>query len=130
MSENFMDQIEEKLKKAEAFDNFKANRQKILEKFSEMRKWLDEVERIVDPTAALPKTRQSRKPLKDIASELYNIMEKGTQVTMEFIEKTYTDLDKGNAYYLMNMLVKMPNVEKAKDGTKVRLYIFQPGNSA
>lgn len=66
--------------------------------------------------------RGKRGSLKRIQEELVAVLSEGKQLTTQIVEKMYPHLNRTQAYIIIRKLSEYPNIDKAYDGRKVRIF--------
>jgi hypothetical protein len=84
---------------------------------------IENIARKIDPDMGHSFVKDKRIKMKEYIDEIYNIMKSGTQITSDFICKTYPVLNTKQVNYVTEVLKKLPSVNKVKDGRTLRLYI-------
>lgn len=88
----------------------------MVKKLKEVCDWIESF----DPNVNIKVTKTNRTG-NFIRDECYELMKNGTHITREFLEQRYPEHN--NHSYLLSTIKDMPNVQSAKDGVKIRLYI-------
>jgi uncharacterized coiled-coil DUF342 family protein len=80
---------------------------------------LAELAQEIDPVTQI----RNFSPKSQIINALYNKMiDENLQVTREYLEANYSDLDGSEINYVLTALSDKTNVKKMKDGRNIRLY--------
>lgn len=113
--------------KSKELDRFKLQKQRYVEISAQIRTFAEQMIKFaneIDPVATSLHTRAcSDINYDEISRQLFEKLKAGTQITTAFVESIYPELSTGKkANYVMKMLQKMPKVEKAVDGRKIRLF--------
>lgn len=128
--DKFREEFRELEDKAKKYD-FRMSQDR--EKVSEARRAIEKIEsglddlkqvlKFLDPLNSTEGKTRKTKGVKYnvIAEELYQLIQKGTEVHREFVENTY-QLDTVTANNIMQRVQKLHNVDKRYEGRKVFLY--------
>ena len=127
----FQTQLKEVVEENEKLSNMKGRyveyAQKLLEVGKNLRTIADELNNLskeIDPVLTVRKRRKvlKKRKGKKILNELFDILMAGTNITMDFVTRTYTEINAKQAYYLLLKLSKLPGVQSTKDKGKLRLF--------
>jgi regulator of replication initiation timing len=96
----------------------------VVSKLQNMVETMQEIIKALNPVVSIKIVGRAKPGAMDnLLKELYGMMVNGDHVTRQKIEMLYPNLDGQKPQYVMGKLQVMPNVKKAKDGTKLRLFI-------
>lgn len=115
-----MQQIQEWKEKSLRYDNRRKVDEEAVNKIRNAITQMQEALDILYPKISTKKT--SNVNFKELSNELYDLIQAGTVVSSDMISKVYPSLTREQCIYLMQMLSKMKNIDKRKDGVKVYLY--------
>lgn len=128
LSSDFMQQVSELQKKARMFEIRRENDRKIISEVNILIEQAQKVKLLLDPASKLKSGFSARKGKNarfvEIAKEVYGLLQAGTFVNKDFVEKTYRgdDLTYQQINTIMRMIEKMPNVDTSWKGRVKSLF--------
>lgn len=123
LNECTIDELKELARMGQKFEIMRTAYNQTSDRLMSISQELTEMAKGINPLIQTKTRSDVRIPRKEIVNELYELMSKGTQITKELVEKAYPNMNQDAIGNTMYALSKMPNVVKAKDGQKVRLFL-------
>ena len=121
---NLSEELVKLQEKAKKYEYWKENNSRVVERVKFLLNELNEILGMIEPNIVIKQQRTGiRKKRSEELEELYNSMLSGTNITSDLIIKTYGIDSKNTIRQIMAKLLKMPRVQRVKDGTKVRLFV-------
>jgi type I restriction-modification system DNA methylase subunit len=112
--------------KAIKYDGMSKRYVEIAAKLKKIGEQLNEISKEIDPFLNIKKAEEGMPAIKgsfmDIGKELYEKLITGTEISRKFIETVYPGYTNEQYGYLLQMIGKMPNVSKRREGMFIYLY--------
>lgn len=108
-------------RKSSKYDDLMKRSQEFATKLSKAAELINEVATELDPARMISTKERRGINYNEIAAEVYEKMQKGTEITTDLLTNTY-GWDKNHIVYLFNKLRGMPNVDERTEGKRVIIY--------
>jgi len=126
MSTNLMKELSELQKKSVKYDNIKERYMEHASKLKEIIKMSQELLTEIDPASGVGRGRSSSGVnFQELATESYQKMLEGVQISSNLLAQTYPNLDNKAILYLMKTIQDKykGKILKRKEGIRVFLYV-------
>lgn len=124
-TEQFMRELNVMRGKALKYDNMSTRYVEIAAKLRKLGEELDSISKTIDPFLNIKKVEEGITPrgsFVEVATEIYQKCIEGTEISRKFIEVAYPGYTNEQYGYLLNMVKKMPNISKRREGMFIYLY--------